>query len=487
MKSRGILLPVFSLPGKYEIGCFSEEAYRFVDFLSSSGQRYWQILPLGPTGFGESPYSPLSTFAGNHYFIDPDTLLEKGLVTEDEIATHCSPCADSSEVNYPSLLSNRFKLLSLAFERFSNRSAEYAEFVEKNSYWLEDYAVFMLLKHMHSGSSFTEWEPEYRDRESGALFELKKTYAKAIDFYKWLQFEFYREWSSLRSYANSKGIKIIGDIPFYMGTDCADVWSRPRLFELDDECNPTCVAGAPGNFDYPEQKWGNPVYRWETHAEDGFKWWISRVRNSLELFDVIRFDHFIGFDRYFYIPASGDNGRFENGPGIQLFDAIKKELGEFPAIAEDLGTKFDTTDKLLAEVGFPPMIVVQHAIRHLMNNYGSCDIASYLQNTCPQNCVIYTGTHDNETIVQFIQESDENTRRSLADHLSIDNSDDYNAIADGLISVVLSSPADLCIIPMGDYLHMDSRARINEPGTIGNNWKWRMGMDSLSAIEYYRA
>lgn len=365
MRASGILLPISSLPGKYGIGCFSKEAYKFVDFLEKAGQKYWQILPVGPTSYGDSPYQSFSTFAGNPYFISLESLVEQGLLKKKECdEADFGKLADS--VDYHKLYLERFQLLRKAYERSNiTQKEEFHDFRRENAFWLNDYAVFMAVKTFFGGKSFEEWPEDIRRRWEYALNYYRRELYYDIEFYEYIQYEFYRQWFRLKKYANEKGIKIIGDIPIYVAYDSADVWAHPELFQMDAEGKPQTVAGCPPDgFSATGQLWGNPLYRWDYHRDTGFSWWIRRMEKCTSLYDVTRIDHFRGFDQYFSIPAGADDataGHWEQGPGISLFHAIRARLGDIQIIAEDLGYITDSVRKLVWECGFPNMKVLEFA------------------------------------------------------------------------------------------------------------------------------
>ena len=385
-------MPVFSLPSKYGIGCFSKEAYKFVDKLKKAGQSYWQILPLGPTGYGDSPYQSFSTFAGNPYYIDLKTLIKEGLLTKKECKAYDFGENDK-EIDYEKIYRSRFKVLKKAYDRFE-KNEEFTSFINENDYWLEDYALYMAIKDRNNGVSWKEWEAPLRDRDEAALAQAREELAEEIDFYRFQQYEFDRQWKKLHAYANAQGVKIIGDIPIYVAFDSADTWASPKLFQFDENNNPTGVAGCPPDaFSATGQLWGNPLYNWEYHKETGYAWWIQRIAYCLKLYDVVRIDHFRGFDEYYAIPYGDEtavNGKWMPGPGMDLFRAIEAKLGRPEIIAEDLGFLTSSVLKLLEDSGFPGMKVLQFA-------FDARESSNYLPHTYPTNCVVYTGTHDNDT------------------------------------------------------------------------------------------
>lgn len=477
MRQSGILMPVFSLPGPYGIGCFSEEAYKFVDFLEAAGQSFWQILPLGPTSYGDSPYQSFSTFAGNPYFISLEELISQGLLTKEE-CQEADLGSDPCRIDYGKLYYNRFPLLRKAFSRSRiENKEEFREFLEGNKLWIYDYSLFMALKDAHDGKSFAEWESELRDRKPEAIKEAEITYKDDILFYQYLQYEFNREYFKLKDYANKKGIDIIGDIPIYVAYDSADFWCNPGLFQVDEENRPTGVAGCPPDGFAPEgQLWGNPLYDWEKQKEDGYSWWIQRIRRSMELYDVIRIDHFRGLDEYYSIPAGSENavnGKWVKGPGIDLFEKAKGELGDIRILVEDLGFITDSVRKLVKDTGFPNMKVLEFAFDS--RDTGGANL--YLPHNYHHNCVVYTGTHDNETLVGWIRNLKGDNLRALQRYLD-DHDKNAKHLAGKMIRMAQGSVADTCIIPMQDYLGLGNEARINRPSTLGGNWVWRMSQGS---------
>ena len=476
MRASGILLPVASLPSRYGIGCFSKEAYEFIDGLSKAHQSYWQILPLGPTSFGDSPYQSFSTFAGNPYFIDLEELIRQGLLTEEE-CEECDFGDDDRSIDYGKIYESRFGLLWQAFERADlDRDADFNAFVKENKDWLKDYALFMAIKDSNDGVSWTEWEEDIRLRKPAALKIYEKELQEDIQFYMYLQFLFMEQWTKLKDYANKKGIRIIGDIPIYVAFDSADCWADTRLFQFNEENEPLAVAGCPPDaFAATGQLWGNPLYDWEYHKSTGYEWWIKRVQYSFKLYDIVRIDHFRGFDEYYSIPfgdKTAENGHWEKGPGIELFNTLSEKLGRLNIIAEDLGYLTDTVLKLVQDTGYPGMKVMQFA-------FDSREESNYLPHTYHKNTVVYTGTHDNDTIQGWydsISESDKEYAK-----LYLNNSDTpREEIHWDYIRAVLASVSDTAIIPLQDYLGLGSEARINIPSTLGLNWKWRMKSEDLT-------
>lgn len=468
MRESGVLLPVASLPSDYGIGCFSKEAYEFVDQLKAGGQKNWQILPLGPTGYGDSPYQSFSTFAGNPYFIDLETLIKEGLLTREE----CDACdfGDNAEfIDYEKIYFSRFKILRKAFERFVP-DEEFETFAEENKAWLEDYALYMAIKNSLGGISWSQWPAELKRRVPEAMEEKKKELEEEIQFIRFQQYEFIKQWTRLKKYANDQGIRIIGDIPIYVAFDSADAWANPQLFQFDEECTPIAVAGCPPDaFAATGQLWGNPLYDWEYHEKTGFAWWIQRLEYCYKLYDVVRVDHFRGFDEYYAIPygdKTAENGKWRKGPGLELFKAVKKAMGEMSIIAEDLGYLTDSVRQLVKDTGYPGMKVLQFA-------FDSREESDYLPHNYEHNCVVYTGTHDNNTILGWLDEMAPEDR--LLAERYLDNR--YTRKEDmpwDFIRLAMASVADLAITPIQEFLCLGGEARINRPSTLGTNWKWRL-------------
>lgn len=474
MRRSGILMPVSSLPGAYGIGTFSKEAYRFVDFLKQSGQKLWQVLPLGPTGYGDSPYQAFSTFAGNPYLIDLEALIEEGLLTKQE----CDSLdwgGSEAHVDYGNLYVSKFKALRLAFSRVNlEKEQAFYAFIARNGAWVRDYALFMAVKNAHNGACFTEWEEDILLRREEALEKYRRAYMDEILFYEYIQYVFDKQWSSLKKYANEAGIQIVGDVPIYVAFDSTDIWANPELFRLDDKNMPTAVAGCPPDaFSETGQLWGNPLYRWDYHKSTGYDWWIRRMKHCYDLYDIVRVDHFRGFEAYYSIPAGAQtaiHGTWEKGPGLELFEAIKNALGDKEIIAEDLGLLTPEVEQLLEESGYPGMKVLQFAF------YEDSD-SVYLPHNHIENCVIYTGTHDNQTTLGWYLSLPEKDRAFLEEYTGITS---WKNVCDILIRQAMMSVAETCIIPMQDYLELDDSARMNEPGSLGNNWKWRMKKDAAA-------
>ncbi|MDE7433034.1 MAG: 4-alpha-glucanotransferase [Lachnospiraceae bacterium] len=469
MRASGILLPVASLPSEYGIGCFSKEAYEFIDGLKKAHQSYWQILPLGPTSYGDSPYQSFSTFAGNPYFIDLEELIKEGLLDREE-CEECDFGDDERYIDYGKIYESRFGILWSAFERFDKRQKEYIDFVNSNSYWLEDYSLYMAIKDSYEGLMWTEWEEDIKLRKPEAMEKYKEELADDIEFYNFIQYEFIKQWSSLKKYANEAGIKIIGDIPIYVAFDSADCWADSRLFQFDEDNRPIAVAGCPPDaFAATGQLWGNPLYDWDYHKKTDYEWWKKRVGYSFELYDVVRIDHFRGFDEYYSIPygdETAEHGHWEKGPGMDLFHALTKEFGRMNIIAEDLGYLTDSVIKLVKDTGYPGMKIMQFA-------FDSREQSNYLPHTYDKNCVVYTGTHDNDTIQGWYPTITKEDQSYSKKYLNNAGTKKQNIHMD-FIRATLATVADLVVIPLQDYLGLGSEARINIPSTIGTNWRWRL-------------
>ena len=480
MRASGILLPISSIPSSYGIGTFSKEAYEFVDFLKEAGQTYWQILPLGPTGYGDSPYQSFSTFAGNPYYIDLEQLIEKGWLKK-ESCDKADTGDQEAYVDYEKIYRTRFQLLREAFENSQiEKDPEFAEFAEKNKDWLLDYALYMAVKDEHKGKSWAEWEDDIRLRQKKAMDQYTKRLKDEILFYEFQQYLFAQQWKQLKAYAKEKGIQIIGDIPIYVAFDSADTWAGPELFQLDEKGMPTGVAGCPPDaFSATGQLWGNPLYRWDYHRNTGYQWWLSRLSYVFRLYDVVRIDHFRGFDEYFSIPYGAENaigGHWEKGPGIDLFRKVEQALGWKQVIAEDLGYVTDSVRQLVHDSGFPGMKVLEFAF----DSRDSGCANDYLPHNYPENSVAYTGTHDNETIAGWWKSITVKERKLARDYLC-DNWTPDKDLYKCFISLVMRSSAKLCVIPMQDYMGLDNSCRMNQPSTVGKNWKWRIRRRELTA------
>lgn len=478
-RTTGVLLPISSLPSKYGIGCFSKSAYNFVDWLKAAGQCYWQILPLVPTSYGDSPYQSFSTYAGNPYFISLEALIEEGVLTKKE----CDSVDfgdDEASIDYEKMYKCRYKLLRLAYERSNvSQNEAYNRFVDENSWWLKDYALFMSVKDIFDGNPWNEWAEDIRLRYDYAMDYYRRECYFDIEFHQYMQFKFYEQWMKLKSYANYNGVRIIGDIPIYVAMDSADAWAHPELFQLDKDNVPLAVAGCPPDgFSATGQLWGNPLYNWEYHKNTGYAWWMERLGYVFKMYDVVRIDHFRGFDEYYSIPYGAENamtGHWEKGPGIDLFNRMKQVLGDREVIAEDLGYVTDSVRWLVAESGFPGMKVFEFAF----DSRDSGSANDYLPHNYIPNSVVYSGTHDNETLKGWFEAISDEERQMARDYIC-----DYHTPDDKIylsfISTILMSKSDLSIIPMQDYLGLDNTCRTNTPSTVGKNWKWRVTEEQLS-------
>lgn len=473
-RGAGILLGVISLPSPYGIGTMGREAFSFTDLLADMGQKYWQVLPLGPTSYGDSPYQSFSAFAGNPYLIDLDLLIEEGLLLEEEVK-NCSWGERDDDIDYALLYENRFKVLESAFKRFDAEDEEFRKFCEENSEWLENYCLYMAVKDKMNGGNWLSWEEGIRNRTPEAVESYGSLLKEQVSFWRFVQFKFFQQWKALKAYANSKGIKIIGDVPLYVALDSADVWAEREQFKLDQEGKPIEVAGCPPDaFSDEGQKWGNPIYDWDKMQKDGFAWWKRRIEANGRLFDIIRLDHFIGIARYYSIPAedaTARNGRWNPGPGKKLTDVIQKTLGGKRVIAEDLGVRVWKSKALLWQTGWPGM-------KTLLFGYGGGFFNEHHpRNFGLGNLAAYTGTHDNETLAGYFGGKTEEELAYLYQNLKIH---ERAQIPDAIIRAVHKSRADVAIIQMQDYLNLGNEARMNFPSTVGKNWRWRMTKGALS-------
>ena len=477
-RASGILLPITSLPSKYGIGCFSESAYNFVDWLKEAGQTYWQILPICPTSYGDSPYQSFSTFAGNPYFISLEDLIEEGVLTKEE----CDAMDfgdDPIDIDYEAMYNSRYILLTMAYERSDiSKNPDYQKFLAENEWWLRDYALFMALKNFFGGKSWNEWPEDIRLRYGYSLDYYRRELYFDIEFQMYLQFKFFQQYWKLKNYANANGIQIIGDIPIYVAMDSADTWAHPELFQLDENNIPTAVAGCPPDgFSATGQLWGNPLYRWEHHRNTGYQWWLSRLWYVFQLYDVTRIDHFRGFDEYYSIPYGAETamtGHWEKGPGMDLFRCVEQNLGWHEIIAEDLGYVTDSVRKLVRDSGFAGMKVLEFAFD--ARDSGSAN--DYLPHNYIENCVAYTGTHDNETLVGWFDTISKEEQAMARDYLC-DRHTPKKYLYKSFIALAMRSRAKSCIIPIQDWLGLDNSSRINKPSTVGINWRWRAVPDQL--------
>jgi 4-alpha-glucanotransferase len=480
-RSSGILLHPTSLPGPYGIGDLGAEAYRFVDFLAATGQKLWQVLPLGPTGYGDSPYACYSAFAGNTLLINPDLLLADGLLNQEDLDNY--PRLPNDRVDFERVSKAKQSLLAIAFDYFKHYGRDgmreaFDQFCSTNAGWLDDYALFCVFKEMHLGKLWSEWEPRLAKHESATIEMIVPLWMDQIEAQKFFQFLFFRQWFELKTYCHQRGIKILGDIPIFVAEDSADVWTNPDQFKLDENGRPTVVAGVPPDyFSKTGQFWGNPIYNWDQMKTDGFAWWIKRVHAALRMFDLVRIDHFRGFAASWEIPAgdkTAERGSWVSVPGKELFHAIKLGLGDVPIIAEDLGVITPDVEKLRDELGFPGMHVLQFGFGGDANN-------ADLPHNYRRNLVAYTGTHDNDTTVGwFSSQAGAGSTREAADidrerefclqYLNTDGSQ----IHWDFIRAVLSSVADTAILPVQDLLGLGNEARMNLPNSSSGNWTWRL-------------
>ena len=469
---------ISSLPGNTGIGTLGKYAYQFVDYLKKYGQTYWQMLPICPTSYGDSPYQSFSTFAGNPYFIDFEKLEAEGLLSHDDWA-NVNWGDNKNYVDYGLLYVERHKVFAKIQENFNkNIPSDFEKYCADNSFWLDDYALFMAIKDAHNGASFSTWESDIKVRQPGAVVNWSERCAKRVQYYKILQYLFYKQWYELKKYANDNGIKIIGDIPIYVAADSSDVWTNPKQFDLKGDLTPVEVAGCPPDaFSADGQLWGNPVYNWEYQKQTGYAWWKKRISECLKIYDVIRIDHFRGFDEYYCIPFGSPNakvGQWRKGPGAALFNEIKKEFGDINIIAEDLGYLTDTVIQMLKDVGFPGMKVLQFA-------FDSREESDYIPHRYGHNSVVYTGTHDNDTILGWCKSAGADDVAFAKKYLRA-NSDDE--LRQEMMISALSCVANTCILCMQDLIGLDGSARMNIPSTVGNNWKWRASEDQITDKQF---
>ena len=521
-RNAGILMAISSLPSPYGIGTLGKDAYEFVDFVRDSNHKYWQVLPVGPTTYGDSPYQPYSALAGNPYFVDLDMLIEEGLLLKSEViavdwgdgiipvevseddavnnrypVNHDGYLGDDRYVSYEKMYNERFNVLRKAYERFKGKCVSakltldkglplykrFDNFVKDNAYWLKDYAMFMSLKEYFNQKAWGEWDRDIKFREPEAMQRYEDELSDDIGFWNFIQYEFYTQWGKLKAYANSNGIEIIGDIPIYMGYDSVDVWANQAEFQLDENLTPVKVAGVPPDaFSDMGQKWGNPLYDWAKMENSDFGWWRMRMANSARLYDIIRIDHFLGIIKYYTIPyemPDARQGSYEQGPGQKLLDAINESIGDKKIIAEDLGVCMPEVDQILKDNNYPGMKVLEFA-------FGGDRKNPHLPYNYTNNCVCYGGTHDNETLLGFFNDRNDGELGYAFDYL--DTRDKYRMV-DMVFRAAYSSVAVLTIFAVQDILKLDNSARMNFPSSFGNNWKWRMqkgqlNWDHLNAMRY---
>lgn len=476
MRKSGILMPVFSLPGPYGIGSMGKKAYEFIDFLKDAGQSCWQVLPLGQTGYGDSPYQTISAFGGNGYLIDLDLLVKEGLLKPEEIES-IKWNVHEDKVDFGLLYINRIKVLKLAFERFDVSDVQYRAFLKSESEWLDDLALFMALKDYFGGMPFAHWPMDVKKREKKTMDRYKELLSEDISLHYFIQFVFYKQWIALKKYANQNGIEIIGDIPIYVPADSVDVWANPKYFILDEKLNPKSVAGVPPDyFSEDGQLWGNPLYDWDALKKDDYSWWMRRLKNAFRLFDVVRIDHFRGIESYWavaYGEETAKGGCWCTGPGKEFIDKLHKGFADKKFIAEDLGILTDEVRELLKYSGYPGMKVLEFA-------FDSDEPSDYLPHKYERNCICYTGTHDNETVMGWLENSPRERLDYMKEYFGI-TSEDNKAILWSIIRAGMRSHADLFVAQLQDYLEFGNEARINRPGiSDGENWCWRMGDGLLS-------
>ncbi|WP_250124692.1 4-alpha-glucanotransferase [Chroococcidiopsis sp. CCMEE 29] len=487
-RASGILLHPTSLPSRFGIGDLGKSAYEFVDFLESSGQKLWQVLPLGPTGYEHSPYTMnFSAFAGNPLLISLEHLAEAGSLKPDEL----TPLPQSTDiapdrVNFDRVIPHKIKCLKLAYERFrqalSNKhDTDYEQFCQEQSYWLEDYVLFMALLEANSGKSWNDWDRAIARREPTALKAASETLQDSILYHKFLQFTFFEQWKQLRAYANHKNIKIIGDVSIYVCHNSAEVWTNPEIFKLNPETfEPAYIAGVPPDyFSATGQLWGNPVYNWDQLQKTNFDWWIKRFRATLEYVDIVRVDHFRGFEAYWQVPAGEEtaiNGEWIKAPGVEFFETLGNELGSLPIMAEDLGIITPEVEELRDRFQFPGMRILQFAFSEGADN-------PYLPHHYVNNCVVYTGTHDNDTTLGWWQGTSAEEKQLVAKYLGYSSAEEIEEINWVLIRVALASVADLAILPLQDTLNLGNSARMNDPSKVAGNWRWRYNSSEILTQE----
>ena len=469
MRKSGVLMHLASLSSPYGVGTMGAEARKFADFLSDAGQKYWQLLPICPTSYGDSPYQSFSTFAGNPYLIDLDLLAEERFLDKEEYAT-LQWGDDASRIDYGRLYEQRYPVLKKAAARFLQQPSEaFQTFCNEQAFWLDDYALFMTLKDAHGGAAWWQWEDELKKREAACLDEVQKTMADQIDFWKVLQYFFFHQWKSFKQYVSGKGIALIGDLPIYVSQDSVDVWAHPELFQLDENLMPKEVSGCPPDgFSADGQLWGNPLFDWEKMAEDDYAWWVKRIGYFCQVYDVLRIDHFRGFDSYFAIPygaKTAKDGYWKKGPGMKLFEAVDRKIGRQPIIAEDLGFLTDSVKQLLKDSGFPGMKVFELAFDSRDTNGNGYQPHNFIR-----DCVAYTGTHDNDTIQGWFTSADPVDTEWAREYFQLTKEEGYHW---GMMRALWASVADTTIVQAQDLLGLGSEARMNEPSTVGRNWQWR--------------
>ncbi|MBN2036739.1 MAG: 4-alpha-glucanotransferase [Chitinispirillaceae bacterium] len=475
-RSAGIFLHPTSLPSRFGIGDLGESVYKWIDILAESRHVFWQVCPLGPTGFGDSPYQSLCSLAGNTLLISPEKLFEQELLTTEELVAF--PHLSSGSVEYGTVIVEKKKLFEKAYARF-NDSAQFSRFCEDERYWLDDFALFMVIKKNHGTIPWIDWEPSYKLRFPAALDELDAAERREVRYHKFLQYMFHVQWNGLHDYARQKGVRIIGDLPYYVAFDSSDTWGSPELFELDEKGNPLRVAGVPPDyFSKTGQLWGNPLYQWNNMRQDGFAWWVRRIKKMVQQYDYLRLDHFRGFESYWAIPAGSAtavDGTWERGPGEDFFSTVRFALGDVPLIAEDLGETTHGVEELRRKAGIPGMKVLQFAFTGDPENpYLPCNVC--------RDSIMYTGTHDNDTSCGWFEGLAAPEQDRVAGYLGCTRDD----FLDRFLRLAYMSPSMLCIVPVQDALGLGSGNRMNVPGRESGNWCWRMAPEHLSATYFSR-
>lgn len=472
-RASGVLLHISSLADPYGIGTLGKKSREFVKFLDDAGQTYWQMLPVGPTGYGDSPYQSFSTYAGNPYFVDLDILKDLELLTREEIENKIF--VDNPEkADFGRIYQERFEVLRLAYSRFDIENKDFKLFIEKNAKWLQDYVLFMSIKDYFHGVKWTEWPDEFKYRNQDALARFEEENIEEVNFHRFIQFMFFEQWDDLKKYMKEYGILTIGDLPIYVAEDSSDVWANPEVFQLNDNLDPEFVGGCPPDaFSDDGQLWGNPIYNWDHLEETGYQWWLDRIEWNFNIFDCIRLDHFRGFESYWRIPAgdkTAKNGSWQPGPGMKLFGALREKFGDLPIIAEDLGYMTKEVYNFRMETGFPSMKILQFAFDPECNS-------DYLPHNYDDNCVVYTGTHDNDTIIGWLENARFEEIETAKKYLNITDEETFNW---GLIRGAMTSVAKMAIFQMQDLLMLDNSTRMNNPGILGGNWEWRMRDGALN-------
>ena len=473
-RSAGVLLSITSLPSPYGIGTIGKEARAFADYLKKAGQTVWQIVPVGPTSYGDSPYQAFSTYAGNPYLIDLDMLCEEGLITKEQLDSF-DWGSNPAQVDYEKIYNARFPALRIAFENFKKADQKaYLKFTRQNSKWLKNYALFMALKNKFNMTSWTEWPEDIKMREDSAVRRWERKLRNEIRFWKFVQFKFYEQWESFRAYVNGLGIKILGDMPIYVAMDSADTWANPEIFQLYDDGDPIAVAGCPPDyFSATGQLWGNPLYDWDYLKETGYEWWFERIAAASRLYDITRIDHFRAFASYYSIPYPAENaihGKWVEGPRIQFFRMMEEALGKIEIVAEDLGTLTPDVTELMEQTGYPGMKVLEFA-------FDSGEENDYLPHKYTNNCVVYTGTHDNDTVMGWVETAKQSDIDYARSYCKMPPDEPFNW---GLIRTAYESKADMAIVPIQDILGLGKDARMNTPSTTGANWAWRVDANALT-------